>query len=494
MHVNIVQGNLSLNLLGCRTYGESYTGVVRYFFTLKEENMDTFHENSVSIKNGFFIFRLFRIDMGALIEIESLRCTRKKANFQVMIEDGYVNLFEAISESSSVYQWWKTAIFSADNIPFELSLSFRASIPKNLSKLVGMYCCTFATTPEKLSDCSQKDNRKGLQRQIQVHTNEASLLATFFEPNYASLCFPCFNDASVRLHWALEFLLESDRQVISNMQVSACNMEKHSHKKGVKHSRWIKFQTTPKIPSYLLAWVIAEDFSVFQDTGCQSAELCVFVPQRATHSENLPQEVVSWGTKTLMLCNEFFGVSLHPLRILQLVLLPDMHIGGMENHGLICLNLKRNAHIFNASRKEATKSDEKEFFSLLVHEIIHHWIGNVLGMCFLLKEGITQYLEKAFYEMISKDVTFYHAVKRASRTKISSASQIPEIRARMKKRLQGRMENCFDGPLYMYALQEIDHLAALIGPAKMQVNLQRLVQNNLYKYLSFDEVFDGLLS
>lgn len=97
---------------------------------------------------------------------------------------------------------------------------------------------------------------------------------------------------------------------------------------------------------------------------------------------------------------------------LTIVVAPTMpYISGMEHHGCIFLNESiysltqsvGGTGARGASRSNAPGSEtvvEVERVELIVHELVHHWVGNALGMPFVLKEGVCQLMEQCLGDVI----------------------------------------------------------------------------------------------
>ncbi|ORC86790.1 putative aminopeptidase, putative,metallo-peptidase, clan MA(E), family M1, partial [Trypanosoma theileri] len=116
----------------------------------------------------------------------------------------------------------------------------------------------------------------------------------------------------------------------------------------------------------------------------------------------------------------------HQEEMLTIVVAPTMpYISGMEHHSCIFLNetiyrtsqnnnnnnnsssgsgssgnSNNNNNTKGSSKQQATSSDEVSRVELIVHELAHHWVGNALGMPFVLKEGVCLLLEQCFCDII----------------------------------------------------------------------------------------------
>lgn len=83
---------------------------------------------------------------------------------------------------------------------------------------------------------------------------------------------------------------------------------------------------------------------------------------------------------------------------IEVVVVPVMPIGGMENHGLIFLN--ESSAPPKGQKGAKGQQREEELIELIVHELAHHWIGNVVGLPFAFKEGICQVLERCLGDVV----------------------------------------------------------------------------------------------
>ncbi len=83
-------------------------------------------------------------------------------------------------------------------------------------------------------------------------------MATHFEPCYARMAFPCFDQPSVRTKFQVRVLAPPDLLVLSNMPLSSASpTEKFLDKNNSEAQRveWL-FDWTPSISAYLLTWII----------------------------------------------------------------------------------------------------------------------------------------------------------------------------------------------------------------------------------------------
>ncbi|KAK6010243.1 hypothetical protein OSTOST_24743 [Ostertagia ostertagi] len=86
------------------------------------------------------------------------------------------------------------------------------------------------------------------------HNQEKFLASTQFESTYARYAFPCFDEPIYKATFDISIVTDPGMTAISNMPVvSATPCDFHGAKKV-----WVKFDRTPQMSSYLVAFVVGE--------------------------------------------------------------------------------------------------------------------------------------------------------------------------------------------------------------------------------------------
>eukprot|EP00667_Euglena_gracilis_P013658 EG_transcript_14098 len=211
---------------------------------------------------------------------------------------------------------------------------------------------------------------------------------THFEPAYARSTFPCVDDFSVRPRWTVELQAPASMTVLGNMPLAAA-------KDMGKGTKLHVFQETPPMPAYLLAFfATAAALQVLegQHPSLDSATTPVRVHCPPGHPEG--PTLLSATLRGLQLFEEYFAAPLG-LPKLDVVLVPRMMLGGMENWGLIFLN----DHDTKAQGKG--KKGAEKLVDLLMHELAHQWMGNLVGLPFWAKEGLCCHLEERMGDVVN---------------------------------------------------------------------------------------------
>lgn len=186
------------------------------------------------------------------------------------------------------------------------------------------------------------------------------LFATQFESHYARKCFPCVDEPSAKATFDLSITVNSPdvQTVLSNMPGEQVN-----------HT-W-RFQTTPKMSTYLLAFV-GGNFVSKSDRTKRGVKVNVYTtPAQPT---GLLDYALDTAVKSVEFYEDYFGID-YPLPKLDNVALPDFSAGAMENWGLI--TYRESAML--ADNNSAVDTRESVAITI-THEIAHQWFGNLVTM------------------------------------------------------------------------------------------------------------------
>ncbi|MBB1556613.1 M1 family metallopeptidase [Candidatus Saccharibacteria bacterium] len=186
------------------------------------------------------------------------------------------------------------------------------------------------------------------------------LFATQFESHYARKCFPCVDEPSAKATFDLFITVNSPdvQTVLSNMPGEQIN-----------HT-W-RFQTTPKMSTYLLAFV-GGNFVSKSDRTKRGVKVNVYAtPAQPT---GLLDYALDTAVKSVEFYEDYFGID-YPLPKLDNVALPDFSAGAMENWGLI--TYRESAML--ADNNSAVDTRESVAITI-THEIAHQWFGNLVTM------------------------------------------------------------------------------------------------------------------
>lgn len=199
---------------------------------------------------------------------------------------------------------------------------------------------------------------------FEVDGEKQELLATQFESHYARQAFPCIDEPEAKATFDVTLATETGVTVLGNMPIKSQKTE---------NDRLItQFETTPRMSTYLVAWVIG-DLQKKTATTKSGVEVSVWAT-KAHDASNLdfPLEI---ATRTIDFFNDYFGVP-YPLPKSDHVALPDFSNGAMENWGLI--TYREIALLVDPEK--TTLSTKQYAATVITHELSHQWFGNLVTM------------------------------------------------------------------------------------------------------------------
>lgn len=198
----------------------------------------------------------------------------------------------------------------------------------------------------------------------EVNGEKKELLATQFESHYARRAFPCIDEPEAKATFDITVLSEKNVVVLGNMPVKWQREE----------DDWLvtRFETTPRMSSYLIAWVVG-DLQKQTATTKSGVEVSVWAT-KAQKPASLAF-ATTMAARVIDFFNDYFGVP-YPLPKSDHVALPDFSAGAMENWGLITYR-----EIALLVDPDTTSLSMKHYVATVVaHELSHQWFGNLVTM------------------------------------------------------------------------------------------------------------------
>jgi len=220
---------------------------------------------------------------------------------------------------------------------YTIAMDFKGTITKPMN---GIYPCFFKHNGE-----------------------DKKLIATQFESHHAREAFPCIDEPEAKASYDLTLISPSGQTVLSNTPV-----KNQTESNGLVTSA---FETTPKMSSYLLAFVIG-DMDYMEATAKNGVKVsCYATPDQ---KDKLAFSV-DVAVKSLEFFEDYFQIK-YPLEKLDMVALPDFSSGAMENWGLI--TYRESAMLID---DQSSSVESKQHVALVIaHEMSHQWFGNLVTM------------------------------------------------------------------------------------------------------------------
>jgi len=193
---------------------------------------------------------------------------------------------------------------------------------------------------------------------------DKQLLATQFESHHAREAFPCIDEPEAKAVFNLTLVTRPGVTALGNTPVAS-----QTEQDGKLTTT---FEPTPKMSSYLLAFVTGDLISKTAETT-RGTEVRVFATT-AQPAESL-DFALDVAQRSIGFFEDYFGID-YPLAKADHVALPDFSSGAMENWGLITYRER----VLLAYPNETAQSTLEQIALVIAHETSHQWFGNLVTM------------------------------------------------------------------------------------------------------------------
>ena len=223
-------------------------------------------------------------------------------------------------------------------------------------------------TLELVYNGSLNENMEGAYLSTYQYKKQTEIIvATQFESHYAREAFPCIDEPAAKATFDLKITVPEH----STEDIILANTPIKSTKTAKSGDKITTFETTPRMSTYLLAFVIGK-FHGKTITNAHGVEITTYAPlNQPLGSVDFANEVAA---KSLEYYDNEFGVP-YPLPKCDQVALPDFEAGAMENWGLVTY---RESMLL--ADKTATIGTKKSVALTVSHELSHQWFGDLVTM------------------------------------------------------------------------------------------------------------------
>lgn len=190
------------------------------------------------------------------------------------------------------------------------------------------------------------------------------LIATQFESHHAREVFPCVDEPEAKATFDVTLSTEAGVSVLGNMPITRQSTD--------DVQLVTTFETTPRMSTYLLAWVVGELHSVSGKTT-RGVDVSIWAtPAQSASSLTFALDI---ATRSIDFYEQYFDTE-YPLPKSDHVALPDFSSGAMENWGLITY---REIALL-ADPATSGISSKQYIATVIAHELAHQWFGNLVTM------------------------------------------------------------------------------------------------------------------
>ncbi|XP_034484663.1 aminopeptidase N [Drosophila innubila] len=269
--------------------------------------------------------------------------------------------------------------YGDNNATFVIKLAKELSTESNLRLMLSLDFVSQVT-----------DTLQGIYKTSYVNPGNKQLqwvISTQFSPIDARRAFPCFDRPDMKANFTLSIIRDiKTSMALSNMPISHSS----SHRPGYIRD---DFMTTPKMPTYLLAFIVSNmvdsRFALLDGDIVPRVEIWT----RPTFVD-MTHYAYKMVRQFLPYYEEYFGIK-NKLPKIDLVSVPDFGFGAMENWGLI--TFRDSALLVPEDQELASSSEHMQYVAqIIAHELAHNWFGNLVTPKWWddlwLKEGFACYM------------------------------------------------------------------------------------------------------
>jgi aminopeptidase N len=382
--------------------------------------------------------------------VETIDVTLAEASNTITLDAAEI-AFQSVTVSAGGKD--QTATVSLDADKEQATFTFPAAIPAGKATLSIAYTGIL------------NDKLRGFYLSKTAKRNYA---VTQFESTDARRAFPSFDEPAFKATFDVSLVIDSGDTGISNGPIVSDTPGPGAG----KHT--LKFLTTPKMSSYLVAFLVGD----FQCSTGESDGVTI-------RSCSTPDKValtpygVDVAKYVLHYYNDYFGIP-YPLKKLDLIALPDFEAGAMENFGAI--TYRETALLVDP--KTASVGAKKEVALVVAHEMAHQWFGDLVTMQWWdniwLNEGFATWMENKAVATMHPEWDIDQLVASDEDGTLNLDAQ-PTTRAiRAKADTREEIEEMFDGISYGKASDVLLGVENYLGPETFRKGVHAYLSAHLY--------------
>ncbi|PKY03975.1 putative aminopeptidase [Aspergillus campestris IBT 28561] len=236
----------------------------------------------------------------------------------------------------------------------ELNIAFTGTMN---NAMAGFYRSKYKSAVQSTADTPKEDDFE-------------YMLSTQFESCDARRAFPCFDEPNLKATFDFEIEVPKGLTALSNMPVKS---ERDGSSQELK---FVTFERTPVMSTYLLAWAVG-DFE-YVEAMTERKYQGKSIPVRVYTTKGLKEQArfaLECAHRTVDYFSEVFEIE-YPLPKADLLAVHEFAMGAMENWGLV--TYRTTAVLFEEGISDTRYKNRIAY--VVAHELAHQWFGNLVTM------------------------------------------------------------------------------------------------------------------
>ena len=302
--------------------------------------------------------------------------------------------------------------------------------------------------------------------------------ATQFEATDARRAYPSFDEPDYKATFDITVVADKGMTAISNEKVAS-----DTPGPGDKHT--VRFNTTPKMSSYLAALVVGP----FEYVEGEADGIPIRV-YATTGKKEMGKFALEIASDVLRYYDHYFAIK-YPYAKLDLVGLPDFSAGAMENTG--CITFRDVLLLID--EKQGSVDLKKTIASVIAHEMAHQWFGDLVTMKWWddiwLNEGFATWMSSKPVESFKPEWNFnLDDVSNAGGTlNVDSLANTRPIHQAAETPAQ--IQELFDGIAYGKAAAVLRMLEAYLGEDTFRAGVNSYIGQHKYGNATASDFWDA---
>ncbi len=290
---------------------------------------------------------------------------------------------------------------------------------------------------------------------------------TQMESTDARVAFPSFDEPSYKATFDISATVDKGDTAISNNVVV-------SDQAGPGDKHTIKFATTPKMSSYLVALTVGDWKCQHDEVDGIKLGVCTVPGQ-----EHLTRFALDATKAILHYYDNYYSIK-YPLKKLDQIAVPDFQAGAMENWGAI---IYRETALL-VDEKTGSLNAKEGVAGTIAHEVAHQWFGDLVTMEWWddiwLNEGFATWMTSHPLATWKPDWLVQQKVVNSTLNALSTDGVQNTRPIHQDATTRGEIETLFDGIAYGKTAAVLRMLESYLGHDTFRAGVNLYLQEHAY--------------